>query len=154
MTPRPLSRTSTRAAPATIGTIRSTPGTRRRASASSIVSLRTVAPIEPGIPVVCTLPRLTFMDANPALKFPGDNAQALAQSGLAALHQKGARGKGVGEALVTAALEVGRQKGAQVAELQSGRGENRKAAHRLYERVGFRIRDSDVMRIVLETAID
>ena len=61
----------------------------------------------------------------------------------------GARGKGVGEALVLAALEIGREKGAQVAELQSGRGPARDAAHRLYERLGFRIRDSDVMRIVL-----
>jgi GNAT superfamily N-acetyltransferase len=61
----------------------------------------------------------------------------------------GARGNGVGEALVMAALEVGRAKGAQVAELQSGRGPARDAAHRLYERIGFRIRDSDVMRIVL-----
>jgi GNAT superfamily N-acetyltransferase len=61
----------------------------------------------------------------------------------------GARGTGVGEALVLAALEVGREKGAQVAELQSGRGPARDAAHRLYERIGFRIRDSDVMRIVL-----
>ncbi|HEV2415624.1 MAG TPA: GNAT family N-acetyltransferase [Candidatus Dormibacteraeota bacterium] len=60
-----------------------------------------------------------------------------------------ARGKGVGEALVKAALDVGRERGAQVAELQSGRGEARKAAHRLYERLGFRIRDSDVMRIEL-----
>jgi GNAT superfamily N-acetyltransferase len=60
-----------------------------------------------------------------------------------------ARGKGVGEALVLAALEVGREKGAQVAELQSGRGHNRDAAHRLYARLGFKIRDSDVMRIVL-----
>ena len=60
-----------------------------------------------------------------------------------------ARGKGVGEALVMAALEIGRKRGAQVAELQSGRGEQRKAAHRLYERLGFTIRDSDVMRIVL-----
>ena len=60
-----------------------------------------------------------------------------------------ARGKGVGEALVVAALDLGREKGAQVAELQSGRGSNREAAHRLYERLGFRIRDSDVMRIVL-----
>ena len=60
-----------------------------------------------------------------------------------------ARGKGVGEALVKAALAIGRQKGAQVAELQSGRGEVRMAAHRLYERLGFKIRDSDVMRIVL-----
>jgi GNAT superfamily N-acetyltransferase len=61
----------------------------------------------------------------------------------------GARGKGVGVALVKAALDVGRKGGAQVAELQSGRGEARKAAHRLYERLGFRIRDTDVMRIVL-----
>jgi len=60
-----------------------------------------------------------------------------------------ARSKGVGEALVKAALEVGRAGGAQVAELQSGRGPNRDAAHRLYERLGFKIRDSDVMRIVL-----
>ena len=61
-----------------------------------------------------------------------------------------ARGKGVGEALVKAALDVGRDRGAQVAELQSGRGTNREAAHRLYERLGFRIRDSDVFRIALE----
>jgi GNAT superfamily N-acetyltransferase len=61
----------------------------------------------------------------------------------------GARGKGVGEALVMAALEIGRERGAQVAELQSGRGDARKAAHRLYARLGFTIRDSDVMRIVL-----
>jgi GNAT superfamily N-acetyltransferase len=60
-----------------------------------------------------------------------------------------ARGKGVGEALVLAALEVGRAGGAQMAELQSGRGPARDAAHALYERIGFRIRDSDVMRIVL-----
>jgi GNAT superfamily N-acetyltransferase len=60
-----------------------------------------------------------------------------------------ARGKGVGEALVKAALDIGRARGAQVAELQSGRGEARKAAHRLYERLGFKVRDSDVMRVTL-----
>jgi GNAT superfamily N-acetyltransferase len=60
-----------------------------------------------------------------------------------------ARGKGVGEALVKAALDVGREHGAQVAELQSGRGEARQAAHRLYERMGFKIRETDVLRIVL-----
>lgn len=60
-----------------------------------------------------------------------------------------ARGNGVGEALVEAALELGRERGAQVAELQSGRGPNRDAAHRLYARIGFKIRDSDVMRILL-----
>ncbi|HEV2140428.1 MAG TPA: GNAT family N-acetyltransferase, partial [Candidatus Dormibacteraeota bacterium] len=61
----------------------------------------------------------------------------------------GARGKGVGEALVKAALDIGRERGAQVAELQSGRGERRAAAHRLYERLGFKIRETNVMRIVL-----
>ena len=60
-----------------------------------------------------------------------------------------ARGKGVGEALVKAALEVGRERGAQVAELQSGRGPAREAAHRLYLRLGFKIRETDVLRIEL-----
>ena len=60
-----------------------------------------------------------------------------------------ARDRGVGEALVRAALDIGRERGAQVAELQSGRGERRAAAHRLYERLGFKVRDTDVMRIVL-----
>ncbi len=60
-----------------------------------------------------------------------------------------ARGKGVGEALVRAALDIGREHGAQVAELQSGRGPARVAAHRLYERMGFKIRETDVFRIVL-----
>jgi len=60
-----------------------------------------------------------------------------------------ARGRGVGEALVRYAIEVGRRKGAQVVELQSGRGSNRDAAHRLYERIGFRTRDSDLFRLVL-----
>jgi GNAT superfamily N-acetyltransferase len=62
----------------------------------------------------------------------------------------GARGKGVGEALVKASLDVARALGVQVVELQSGRGPNREAAHRLYERLGFQIRDTDVFRIVLE----
>ena len=61
-----------------------------------------------------------------------------------------ARGRGVGEALVKAALQIAREKGAQVAELQSGRGPRRDAAHRLYLRLGFKLRDSDVMRITLD----
>lgn len=60
-----------------------------------------------------------------------------------------ARGKGVGEAIVRACLEVGKRKGAQVAELQSGRGPVRAAAHRLYKRIGFEVRDSDIFRIRL-----
>ena len=61
----------------------------------------------------------------------------------------GARGRGVVEALVKASLEVGRRAGAQVAELRSGKGPARAAAHRLYERMGFQIRDTDVFRIEL-----
>ena len=60
-----------------------------------------------------------------------------------------ARGRGVGEAIVRACLEIGRRKGAQVAELQSGRGPVRAAAHRLYKRIGFEVRDSDIFRITL-----
>lgn len=60
-----------------------------------------------------------------------------------------ARGRGVGAALVRASLEVGRRAGAQVVELQSGKGPARAAAHRLYERMGFKIRDTDVFRIEL-----
>jgi len=61
-----------------------------------------------------------------------------------------ARGKGVGEALVKVALQIGRDRGAQVAELQSGHGPAREAAHRLYERLGLKIRETDVFRIALE----
>ena len=59
-----------------------------------------------------------------------------------------ARGKGVGAALVNAALDVARQKGAQVAELQSG--VQREAANRLYPRLGFKRRETNVYRITLD----
>lgn len=57
------------------------------------------------------------------------------------------RGRGVGSALVKASLEVAREKGAQVAELQSG--VQRQAANRLYPRMGFQLRETNVYRIVL-----
>src|SRR5712691_1263976 len=57
------------------------------------------------------------------------------------------RGKGVGAALVEAALGVARASGAQVAELQSG--VQREAANRLYPRMGFKRRETNVYRIVL-----
>ena len=59
------------------------------------------------------------------------------------------RGKGVGEALVNACLAAGRERGAQVAELQSGRGPARVVANRLYRRMGFELRDSNLYRITL-----
>ena len=59
-----------------------------------------------------------------------------------------ARGKGVGEALVKACLDVARTRGAQVAELQSG--VQRGAANRLYPRMGFKRRESNLYRLLLD----
>jgi GNAT superfamily N-acetyltransferase len=59
------------------------------------------------------------------------------------------RGKGVGEAIVQACLDVARERGAQVAELQSGRGPARDVANRLYRRMGFQLRDSNLYRFTL-----
>jgi len=58
-----------------------------------------------------------------------------------------ARGKGVGEALVKASLDLARKKGVEVVELQSGL--QREAAQRLYVRMGFKLRATNVYRIVL-----
>jgi GNAT superfamily N-acetyltransferase len=58
-----------------------------------------------------------------------------------------ARGKGVGAALVRASLELAREKGVQVVELQSG--VQREEANRLYPRMGFKLRETNVYRIVL-----
>jgi len=62
---------------------------------------------------------------------------------------RSARGKGVGEAIVNACLDLARERGAQVAELQSGRGPAREVANRLYRRMGFQLRDSNLYRITL-----
>jgi GNAT superfamily N-acetyltransferase len=62
---------------------------------------------------------------------------------------QGSRGRGVGEAIVSACLDFARRKGAQVAELQSGRGPQREVANRLYRRMGFELRDSNLYRIKL-----
>ena len=58
-----------------------------------------------------------------------------------------ARGKGVGAALVQASLDLARGKGAEVVELQSG--VHRTEANRLYPRMGFKLRETNVYRIVL-----
>ena len=58
-----------------------------------------------------------------------------------------ARGKGVGAALVKKSLDIAREQGAEVAELQSG--VQREAANRLYPRMGFKLRETNVYRIVL-----
>ncbi len=53
-----------------------------------------------------------------------------------------ARGRGVGEALTKAALEIATDAGAETVNLTTRR--HREAAHRLYERLGFVPRESDV----------
>jgi GNAT superfamily N-acetyltransferase len=58
-----------------------------------------------------------------------------------------ARGKGVGAALVEASLELAREKGVEVVELQSG--VHRAEANRLYPRMGFKLRETNVYRLVL-----
>ncbi len=59
-----------------------------------------------------------------------------------------ARGKGVGEALTVAALDVARQKGAKTVDLTSR--PSREAANRLYQRVGFERRETNLYRYNLE----
>ena len=55
-----------------------------------------------------------------------------------------ARGQGVGEELTRAALEVARNAGARTVDLTSA--PKREAANRLYERVGFQRRETNVWR--------
>ena len=61
---------------------------------------------------------------------------------------QGARGRGVGEALVRECLRVARRHGAKVVELQSAR--RREVANRLYPRLGFERRESNVYRMTLD----
>ena len=59
-----------------------------------------------------------------------------------------ARGKGVGEALTRAALERARELGSKTVDLTSR--PNRESANRLYQRVGFELRQSNLYRYTLE----
>ena len=60
-----------------------------------------------------------------------------------------ARGKGVGEALNRAALRIARKKGAVTVDLTSR--PSREAANRLYQRLGFEKRDTNVYRYDLKS---
>jgi ribosomal protein S18 acetylase RimI-like enzyme len=60
-----------------------------------------------------------------------------------------ARGRGVGEALTTLAVNIAKQRGAMTVDLTSR--QSREAAHRLYEKAGFRVRDTSVYRYRLPT---
>jgi ribosomal protein S18 acetylase RimI-like enzyme len=60
-----------------------------------------------------------------------------------------ARGHGVGAALTTEAVRIAREAGARTVDLTSR--PSRVAANRLYERLGFAVRDSRVFRLAEET---
>lgn len=57
---------------------------------------------------------------------------------------EGARGQGVGEALSRRALDLAVEAGAKTVELTSR--PSREAANRLYRRLGFQVRDTNVYR--------
>jgi ribosomal protein S18 acetylase RimI-like enzyme len=59
----------------------------------------------------------------------------------------GARGRGVGAALSRHALELARAEGARTVELTSR--PSREAANRLYQRLGFAPRETNVYRFTL-----
>lgn len=59
------------------------------------------------------------------------------------------RGKGIGEALMKAAIGAARAQGAAKVDLTSN--PSRQAAHRLYQRLGFKKRETDVFRLELGT---
>lgn len=58
-----------------------------------------------------------------------------------------ARGKGIGEALTRAALDRAAELGARTIDLTSR--PSREAANRLYQRMGFKLRDSNLYRFNL-----
>lgn len=60
---------------------------------------------------------------------------------------KAARGQGIGEALTRHALEVAQKAGASTVDLTSR--PSREAANRLYQRIGFERRDTNVYRYIL-----
>ncbi|WP_406124646.1 GNAT family N-acetyltransferase [Streptomyces sp. NBC_00989] len=58
-----------------------------------------------------------------------------------------ARGRGIAALLIEQALRIGREAGARTVDLTSR--PDRVAANRLYERLGFRVRESTVYRLPL-----
>jgi ribosomal protein S18 acetylase RimI-like enzyme len=60
-----------------------------------------------------------------------------------------ARGRGVGEALTHRAIELAAEAGALTVELTSR--PSREAANRLYQRLGFEVRDTNVYRYTMNT---
>ncbi len=59
-----------------------------------------------------------------------------------------ARGRGIGEALTRYALDLAKQLGAKTVDLTSR--PSREAANRLYQRVGFKTRETNIYRYTLD----
>jgi ribosomal protein S18 acetylase RimI-like enzyme len=59
-----------------------------------------------------------------------------------------ARGGGIGEALISAAVEEARGRGVRSIDLTSR--PSREAANALYQKLGFKRRDTNVYRLVIE----
>ena len=59
-----------------------------------------------------------------------------------------ARGQGAGQSLVVAAIEHAQKIGARTVDLTSR--PSREAAHRLYQRAGFQLRETNVYSVTLE----
>jgi ribosomal protein S18 acetylase RimI-like enzyme len=62
--------------------------------------------------------------------------------------EESARGRGVGAALTREAVRLARAEGARTVDLTSR--PSREAANRLYERLGFQLRDSKVYRLTAD----
>ncbi len=95
-----------------------------------------VAREEPGGPIVGTLTLAMF-------RIPS-GVRALIEDVIV---DESMRGKGCGEELTMAALDAARRAGARTVDLTSR--PSREAANRLYQRLGFKLRDTNVYRYEL-----
>ena len=92
-----------------------------------------VARLEPGGPIVGTLSLVVFRIPTGVRAWIED-----------VVVDSQARGRGVGEALSRNALHVAARSGARTVDLTSR--PSREAANRLYQRLGFELRDTNVYR--------
>jgi ribosomal protein S18 acetylase RimI-like enzyme len=136
---------------------------KKDADATLLAALQNLLPqLNPGLPLL-TMERLQAVIADPAvtLHVVRERDDVIGMAALIifttpayvkariedVVVDEGARGRGVGEKLVRRCIEVARERGAQVVELQSAR--RREVANRLYTRLGFELRDSNLYRLSL-----
>jgi ribosomal protein S18 acetylase RimI-like enzyme len=113
-------------------------------------------PGRPGLAAIVTNPESALFLARVDGRIVGSLTLALYRipTGLKAFIEdvvvdESARGYGVGEALSRAAVDEARRRGAKDVSLSSR--PSREAANRLYQRIGFERRDTNVYRLTLET---